>query len=243
MGPFIFFGTFIALSAIIISTFSTMFYYSAKGDFDYDKSSSFLFNDEEYTWIDSATPGYNVTMANTTDVIDGWNTDPSFTVHDDDNDCDLMLAMARNQWRVSDWGEDFVAIYHTWGWWSEELDRISYQELVDKQEPLTNYSIVDFEMHRSQRYYSLIVITPDTAENHSDYIWANEFFIGIAYAPFDPDNIASVTMWGLIGMLFTASIPGVHPLVNYFIAIPLWIGIAFMTFTIVSRMIPFISGG
>lgn len=243
LGPFVFLGSFIAITAILLGLLSTMFYYSARGDFDYEAGSSFLLAGDEYTWIDSANPGYNVTMDNTTDRWFYHGTDPKFTVHDDVNNADYTMAMIRDQEVYRPWGEDFVGIYETWGWWSDEFDRISYEMVIEKQVPLTNASIIDFEMHRSTRYYSLIIITPSDAANHTDNIWDNEFFIGIAHAPFDAASIADVTMWGLIGMLFSASLPGIHPLLNYLITIPFWIGVAFMVFTIVSRMIPFISGG
>lgn len=238
--PFIFFAAFIAFSGIIIGSMGTLFTHAASGSFDYLTGTAIILGNETYTYIDGATPGYNVTIDDTTDQWLYTDTDPVFVFHDDLNNDDVYLAMIRD-FADERWGTDWVGIYESWGWWSDEFDRIQYDTIIDGQVPYTNVSVVDFEIHKKD--YVLLVTTPSNYLNHSSYVDANEFFIALAHAPYDPDNIASVSMWTLIGQMLTAQLPSVHPLIQYFILIPMWVGVGFMVFTLVSRMIPFISGG
>jgi len=57
------------------------------------------------------------------------------------------------------------------------------------------------------------------------------------------DRNTSVNALNMIGMLFTASLPGVNPILNYLIAIPLWICSLYLVFIFVLRIIGAVFGG
>lgn len=240
-GPFVFFAVFIAVSGFIIGSMSALFTYSSIGEFNYLSGSAIILGNQTYTYIDGTTPGYNVTWTNVTDRWLYLDTDPKFTFHDDTNDDDVTVGFIRNQTVYAPWGENFVGIYEKWGWWSDEFDRIQYSTIEDMQIPYTNTSVVDFEIH--DKAYSFVFITPSDYVNHSYHIAQSNFFAAIAFTPYDEDNIASTSMWTLIGQMLTARLPTVHPAIQYLIAVPMWVGVGFIVFTLVSRMIPFISGG
>jgi hypothetical protein len=240
MGPFVFIATFIAVSGFIIGSMGALFAYSAMGNIDYFSGSTFLLGNETYSYIDGSTHGYNVTIA---DVVDTWSeayADHEFIFHDDINEDDEHLVMVR---ALTSSGSmtDEIEVMEAYGWWSDDRIRISYLTLIDYQIPYTNVSIVDFELR--SKSYALMIVTPSDYQNHSAYIDENEFYISIVHAPQDLDNIGSVSMWNLIGQMLTAQLPSVHPMLQYLIAVPMWVGIGFIIFTLVSRMIPFIGGG
>jgi len=45
--------------------------------------------------------------------------------------------------------------------------------------------------------------------------------------------------WNLIQMILFFQMPDVHPLINMIIAIPIWITIAYLVFTLITKLIPF----
>lgn len=244
-GVFVFFGTFIAISAILIANMSTMFAWSEMGSFTYD-SRRIQVGSLEYTMINAT---YGIQTGNLSgfysatwdDVQSYWNDDDedNFYYHDDVNDDDLQLAMLRD---TSYTGHvDYIYIFERWGWWSTELSYMTYSQLEDAQVPGHNVSVKEFDSHG--KTYSLIIITPSDYLNHTYYLEQNIFWIGISYDPYDPDNMATTSLWGILGQMLTASLPGVHPAIQYFLLIPIWTGISFLFFTLISRVIPFISGG
>lgn len=239
-GPFIFFGTLIACSAIIIGSMSNMFWWADAGDFDYDSSSVQLGN-QSYAMTDAVygTGGfYNVTWA---DVQSLWVKDSAENqyFYNDVTDDDLQLAMLRDTEYTGFW--DVVLIFERWGWWTTEVSYVSYQTIGENQAAGTNYSVSEFDSHGN--IYQLIVITEGNASTFSENLTANEFAIGISYDPFDPDNMAKTSLFGILGQMLTARLPNVHQAIQYLLLIPLWTGISFMIFTLISRMIPFVSGG
>jgi hypothetical protein len=46
--------------------------------------------------------------------------------------------------------------------------------------------------------------------------------------------------WNLISMILFFQMPDVHPLINVIIAIPIWVTIAYLVFTLITKLIPFL---
>jgi hypothetical protein len=46
--------------------------------------------------------------------------------------------------------------------------------------------------------------------------------------------------WNLISMILFFQMPDVHPLINAIIAIPIWVTIAYLVFTLITKLIPFL---
>jgi len=55
---------------------------------------------------------------------------------------------------------------------------------------------------------------------------------------FDEVN-TTFNAWNLISMILFFQMPDVHPLINGIIAIPIWITIAYLVFTLITKLIPF----
>ncbi|MCJ7482270.1 MAG: hypothetical protein MUO31_04830 [Thermodesulfovibrionales bacterium] len=67
-------------------------------------------------------------------------------------------------------------------------------------------------------------------ENNALGIW-----LGIN---FDQVN-TQYNAWNLIQMILFFQMPDVHPMINMIIAIPIWITIAYLVFTLITKLIPF----
>jgi hypothetical protein len=68
-------------------------------------------------------------------------------------------------------------------------------------------------------------------ENDSLGIW-----LGIN---FDQVN-TQFNAWNLISMILFFQMPDVHPIINAIIAIPIWVTIAYLIFTLITKLIPFL---
>ena len=219
---------------------SNMFFWADAGNYEYD-STNIQLGGKTYSMIE-ATYGeggfYNVTWD---DVQDFWHKDDSDNqyFYNEDSDDVLQMAMLRNTTYTDYY--DVILIFERWGWWTTEISYVSYDNVERNQAPGSNYSICSFDSHGN--VYDLVVLTEGNASTFLDDVAANEFAIGISYDPFDPDNMAKTSLFGLLGQILTAQLPNVHSAIQYLMLIPLWAGISFMVFTLISRMIPFISGG
>lgn len=70
----------------------------------------------------------------------------------------------------------------------------------------------------------------DAYENSALGLW-----LGIN---FDQVN-TQYNAWNLIQMILFFQMPDVHPMINMIIAIPIWITIAYLVFTLITKLIPF----
>lgn len=242
---FVFFGTFIGCSAILIASMSAMFAWASGGHFDPD-STDIQIGGYEFSMINAT---YGITSGNLTGFYPVTESDyqPIFMKDDEDNlyfhdtvnNDDLQLAPLMDM-PLADWSNT-IEIFERWGWWSTEDANVPFDDIKNNQIAGTNASAVSFSIHG--KTYDLVVITASDSFNHSDLIDERTYWVGISYDAYDPDNMASTSLWGVLGQILTAQLPNVHPMIQYFILIPFWAGISFMVFTLISRMIPFISGG
>jgi hypothetical protein len=141
-------------------------------------------------------------------------------------------------------GEDYVVVQVYWGpWYNSHWSsvKIAYATIAANQIAGTNQSVTPFSVTGWENE-ALIVTTAGNSTSFLDLFWADTY--NVMMGQYDViDDLASTTMWGIIRQLLTASLPDVHPVINFMIAIPFWACIGFMVFTIVSRMIPWIAGG
>jgi hypothetical protein len=72
--------------------------------------------------------------------------------------------------------------------------------------------------------------------------WENDALTIILFADFDERN-TSINAFTLIGMLFTASLPGIDPVLNLIISIPIVVCSAYLVFIFVLRLVGAVFGG
>ena len=112
---------------------------------------------------------------------------------------------------------------------------IPFSALVNNFDDKTNTSIVRYQL--SGNNDTLYI---KCANNNTGLIWMNQFTI---YYGWSVLRQGKVDFWSTIGMVMTAKIPGMNPILSFFISGMFWAVTCFMIFTMVSRIIPFIPGG
>lgn len=122
--------------------------------------------------------------------------------------------------------------------------QISYGTLTQRF-TLNNLSYAYFTAFKTN--FTVLLKTDTNGTDHSDHIhavWAGVYTISIAVSTDALNTIAMDTsMWAVLGQLLTLSLPDVSLVVNILLAAPVAAALGFMVFTILSRVIPFISGG
>jgi len=71
--------------------------------------------------------------------------------------------------------------------------------------------------------------------------WENEELYVLQGLGFDQVS-TSRNAWNLVGMILFFQMPDVHPIINAIIAIPLWVSIVYLTYVLILKAIPFVSG-
>lgn len=236
-----------ACSAVIIASFSSMLAWGEHGSFDYDsrriqigETTFFMITAVNGIQTGNLTGFYNMSENFLYDVFEKDDSH-NFDYYDSTNDDDLQVGFTTDLywWNYTDVAG--ATIFERWGWYSTNYRYIPLESIKAGQLPTYNVSAVSFEIHSKK--YDLVVITESDQYNHSDLIDEYDFWVGISYDPYDEANMAKTSLFGIISQIMTCRIPNVHPLIQLFIIVPIWAGVSFMLFTLISRMIPFISGG
>ena len=149
-------------------------------------------------------------------------------------------------WVYWNWasGKETIHVMHTWVEWIFWRRYDEAFPTCTKEYVLSNVENNVSQLHLACDHHSYYV---SISFNQSKYDNLEEawddgelfFYLGMGYN----ETIASYASWSLITRILFFQMPNVHPLINYMIAIPLWIMILFIIVTIVSRFIPFIGGG
>jgi hypothetical protein len=114
---------------------------------------------------------------------------------------------------------------------------ISYDSILANWNVGQNYSETDLHIEYGLALY---VYNNGTTDFRHE-LYSNNFTVGIRLI----SNIteASTDVWAMVSQIITLQIPNVGPLVNAMVGIPVSFGICFVLLTLISRFIPFISGG
>jgi hypothetical protein len=249
MPVFIFAATFIIIGALMIGLMQPLFASADRGEFN-QLSNYEMIGSIGYLLYDP-NDGYDLTSANVTD--DGTTDIPLVFTNDSVSDRWVWAVRDYIYWEDIPANEDarpefynhqdFLAIWTEWGPWYNHHIRllvVDYETVVSKQIVGLNQSAVPFSIAGTSEV--LIITTPGNASEFETVLWSNNFNIRMGQPAFSTD-VASTSMWAILGQLMTASLPNVHPIVNILITIPFNACLGFMVFTIVSRMIPWIAGG
>lgn len=248
MPVFIFCATFIVIGAFVVTQMAPLFA-SADRNGDFTVLANYeLIGDTGYLLYEPFI-GYNVTSANVTDD----NTAASDEIFTNETVSDRWVSIVRDYIYESD-GElalpaqeghsDFISIWTEWGpWYNHHIARIviDYTDIQENIVSGTNQSVTPFQISNGPMEV-LIITTQGNETDFSSYLWANTYNICMGQ-PAEPTDLADSSMWTILGQLMTASLPNVHPIINFMITVPFWSCIGFMVFTIISRMIPFVGGG
>lgn len=139
--------------------------------------------------------------------------------------------------------EDFVVVAQEYGWWGVREVFISYETIMSNAGE-TNISYTPFVINEYS--YSLVITMPEnvTGDTFELYMYYSDYNLRIGKLPFSGwSDYGNQTVWGTLKQMMTMDLPDTHPIIDFLIAIPIWTALIFTFFTIVARLIPFVSGG
>lgn len=200
--------------------------------------------------------GYLISDADVLDEVPYPTDDDPFTFVDEDGDVKYVHIIRNNAdydpestdiWEMY---QDFIAVRrHTstqviGAKWYDAA--IPFQTIEDNFDEGSNdaglemnVSITDFRLGKSQD--SLFINTTIPGESaFISALWDNEFYLQYGWSLF---RLEEVDFWGAISMILYEEIPGVHPVINFFLHAFILGTIVFVVFTMAVRMTPFLGGG
>ena len=251
MGPLVLMASFILITVMVIASMAA-FLQTASGQWDEIRGTQII-GTTEYT-LRNPVGGWDITSDNVTDRWDHEADENAYFYETEPGeDEQIVVGIIRDNayfdstyaWeRVgyeSMMYEDFIMVYTEFGVWSMDDWPISYETIIDNQVMNSNVSVTEFGLHYDTTF--ALIITVDAAgELFRAGVWNSDFNIKIGLPDFEAD-IAEASMWTILTQVMTASLPEVGDEVNLIIGATMYAGICMIVFTVISRMIPFISGG
>ena len=240
LGVMALFGT-ISVTLIQAMTGSAQ---NINGGIDKDNYLSEIIGSTSYTLIDPDT-GYSITTAMTKDhMVHPKDATIVFTDADHSNDKKYVQIIRNNAnfdanstdiWKKY---KDFITVQRETGaLWSAKWNGavVSFESIVSHFDWKTNTSVVGFEM---SGWNDTLFI--HLAVNNTALIWNNAFTL---YYGWSTLRAGKVDLWGTIGMILTAQIPGLNDRVQFILTSFWLVSLIFVGYVMISRIIPFISGG
>jgi len=248
--------TFIGVTSLLLGIITPLIILADKGSYSELRDYEIIGGEPYSFWM----PEYDITSANVTneawvdidtdlcfyyDLEEGYedydNRTPFFVVRNNINyDPDWLLTHPFYSTIVyRHIYNDFIYIFQSYGWYSKRAIAFSYDDIIFNQITTSNYSVNNFAF--GDLGFTLFVTTPGIADDFSADLWDNNFKLklGISHFP----KYEEISIWSSIGQILTLSLPGlIYPL-NLLIGIVFWATIGIVALTLISRFIPFISGG
>lgn len=250
MGPFILVASFLLITVMVVAAM-TSFLQTASGQWDEIKG-TLMVGATEFT-LREPILGWNIDNDNITDRWDHESDKNAYFYEDEPGEDDqIVMGFIRDNayfghapvlGPVSDdyLYEDYIMIYTEFGWWDHDDWAISYETILANKVVNSNVSVTEFGI-RHNTTFALIITVEAPADLFGAGLWSNNFNVKLGIPDYDPD-IAYTSMWTILGQVMTASLPDVGFEVNLILGATFYAGLGMITFTVISRMIPFVAGG
>jgi len=210
-----------------------------------------IFGGVEYNFCEPVY-GFNVSMANHTQNAESDN--PIKKLEFDYDPFDFMtVRLVRDFDNLGPYHtryhyNDFINIHVKKGgvtWGKDRWVQIPYDGALRTSFAYVNEtetcSFAYFEAFNSNFTVVLTTWTNDSSAHYGS-IMAGTYNLKIAYNA-ENDMSMHQSMWTILGQILTLELPDMGNEANLLFAVPIWAALGFMVFTILSRVIPFISGG
>lgn len=137
---------------------------------------------------------------------------------------------------------DFFLVTRTQNWWFWTVPRVAVVPFTTLIAHKIDNNRSSISVMLDKTNVTLFVSTTNTTGSLASRLYQDDnYTIGIGTRL--GEALGSASMWTVLGQLLTMRLPDTHPVIQLVLAIPFWAGLGFMAITIVSRFIPFISGG
>lgn len=166
---------------------------------------------------------------------------------------DLRLLYARPNHTISGYDDGILVIWHMEKWWIFEtgFHEMEFSNQGEDRGISLSRTELDDDYDRNDLSY-----TVECSHVQMDIFLAfNETAYNSPSEAFDDSNLkmmlgvewdqvqTSMAAWKIIGMLLFFQLPNVHWMINAIIAIPIWLGIAYISYILILRAIGAVFGG
>jgi hypothetical protein len=239
---FMFVAVFLVGSALLISLMTSLFAEARRGDWDVLENYQIIGGIEYGIFNPEA--GYEITSANITDdYMTAENFE--FTLNETSFGCKIVRDSIRytEQWALSEYDKivcrylDSFIFRDDWGWWSYDMDAVSFEQVAADQVGGSNMSKSIFFLR--DQAYTLFVTTGGSSSDHESLIWANQFNLSVGRDLSTLDTVTSASFWTILGQMMSASLPNTHWIINYLVSAIMWSAIGFMAIVVIVWFIPF----
>lgn len=132
--------------------------------------------------------------------------------------------------------KDFIGLYRKTGWWTGHRDFVPFEEILTKHDPQSNTTTISVKLNEGFELF----IHNDTDMPLPEALRSNSGYeIGLGRTLYN-ETAAANSALSIIGNILTFDMPGVHPIVNAMIAIPIWACVAYLVMVIALKFIPFL---
>ena len=133
---------------------------------------------------------------------------------------------------------DYLVFQQIYGWFgSKELHTyISYSEILDRYDPLMNYTRIAIDL----RYTFEVFIWTDDPTGLEDLLYTDTYNITVGVGL--NDTLDSLSPWGMVGKIMTFSLPGTNYVMAAIVAMPIYMMLFYMAFVIIRSCIPLLGG-
>ena len=255
MTPLVFLATFVVVFALVFGYTSSMF----TGD-DADDSDPYIsreFDPEDIAentfWYNSydTQSGYyvNTTDWNTYWSPGGWfGTEP---VHDEGAEYEFdsdstespdqtvhVYPLGEQVGDEHDEWDNTIMFYQSWGWWDLEYEFVTFDKIIENAviKSKNVQSKVSIDLKGTMTVWFMFPLGSDIGTVLNSH---TGFTIVLGQSLIDAVE-STQNIWNTMTALLTFHLDTGSSMVNTLIAIPIWIMIAYITFAIVTRLIPFL---
>ncbi len=132
-------------------------------------------------------------------------------------------------------------VHHAHGWWDRDNFWFTEQQILDAFDWTVGRAFLSF---KSSGAYNLAFFVQPGISNvsfASRLATEKNFTVALVKDIMGSQLEASASSWNIVGQLLTMSLPSVDPLVQAFIAIPMWAAIIYVSFRLIIMCIPFLA--
>lgn len=140
---------------------------------------------------------------------------------------------------------DFLIIWaeESMIWYDTDNKIVSLSSEVIETSIIDDYATpAQFTLQNGQTSITATCVYDNTTYSSFDDALTNDAASLVFETELDYTN-SNLNAFQLIGMLYTASLPGLDPLINYLITIPLWIATIYLAFIFILRLTGALFGG
>lgn len=236
--PFVLILTFVILGGLVLAGFSQMFFSSANsgGGIDDPENILGLWDYEMYTPI----TGYNITNSS---ILNYWPEGERGNLSFDSGDKWVYIVRNNKDYDPESkhlWEKykDFIGV-------KRKADDLQGGKVYRYVVPLERFQAeFDADNNQSRIGFALsgsnYTIFIKCMDNNTNRIWWNNYTLFLGRSYFQSGH---VNFLQAIKMIMTGDIPNFNPQLSILIAVIVDVTIIFVAYTMVSRIIPFISGG